>query len=143
MKTIRQVAEELDVSKQTIRNKIEELSLQKSLQKKGNQILLNDNQEKLIKNSLKKGSSKQKRQEKNEKINENFSPILIHFFQKEIEEKNNQIKMLQTALDQEQKLHSISQSKLSNLLIEMSNREEETKNEDNKRKSWWRHIFKD
>ena len=48
MKTINQIAKELGVSKQTIRNAIAKLGLQRNLQKNGNTFAIDENQEMLI-----------------------------------------------------------------------------------------------
>lgn len=47
-KTIRQIAEEIGVSKQAVRNQIAKLGLQSSLQKSGNQFAINKEQETTI-----------------------------------------------------------------------------------------------
>ena len=49
MKTIKQIADELGVSKQSIRNTIAKLGLQSALRKNGNSFAIDDNQESLIK----------------------------------------------------------------------------------------------
>lgn len=58
MKTIRQIADELGVSKTAVRKKIEKLGLWKDLQKSGNRIAINSTQEKLIKQAFLKAESK-------------------------------------------------------------------------------------
>ena len=49
MKTIKQIADELGVSKTAVRKKIENLGLRSSLRKNGNQFLIDEVQESLIK----------------------------------------------------------------------------------------------
>jgi len=49
MKTIKQIADELGVSKQSVRNTIAKLGLQTALRKNGNSFAIDDNQESLIK----------------------------------------------------------------------------------------------
>jgi predicted ArsR family transcriptional regulator len=52
MKTIKQIADEIGVSKQAIRNKIEKLGLQGKLAKNANQYEINAKQEKLIRQAF-------------------------------------------------------------------------------------------
>ena len=52
MKTIKQIADELGVSKTAVRKKIENLGLQSSLRKNGNQFAIDEIQEKLIKQAF-------------------------------------------------------------------------------------------
>lgn len=52
MQTILQLAKELNVSKQAIRNKINKLGLQNSLQKSGNKIMIDDDIKSVIINSF-------------------------------------------------------------------------------------------
>jgi len=51
MKTIKQIADEVGVSKQAIRNQIAKLGLQSSLRKNGNQFAIDEEQETAIKQS--------------------------------------------------------------------------------------------
>ena len=48
MKTIKQIADEIGVSKQAVRNQIANLGLQSSLRKNGNQFAIDEHQETLI-----------------------------------------------------------------------------------------------
>ena len=57
MKTIKQIADELGVSKTAVRNQIENLGLRSSLQKNGNQFAINETQESLIKSAFFKKES--------------------------------------------------------------------------------------
>ena len=52
MKTIRQIADELGVSKTAVHKKIANLGLRSSLQKNGNQFTIDEHQEKLIKSAF-------------------------------------------------------------------------------------------
>lgn len=52
MKTIKQIADEIGVSKTAVRKKIENLGLQSSLRKNGNQFAIDEEQEKLIKSAF-------------------------------------------------------------------------------------------
>ncbi len=52
MKTIKQIADDLGVSKQAVRNEIAKQKLQSTLQKNGNQFLADEKAEKLIKSAF-------------------------------------------------------------------------------------------
>lgn len=52
MKTIKQIADEIGVSKTAVRKKIENLGLQSSLRKNGNQFAIDEEQERLIKSAF-------------------------------------------------------------------------------------------
>lgn len=54
MKTIKEIAEELGVSKQAIRNKIEKLGLQSKVQTIGNKMFVNEKNENIIKSNFSK-----------------------------------------------------------------------------------------
>jgi len=101
-KTIREIAEEIGVSKQAIRNKIAKLGLQSSLQKNGNQLCVNEKQESLIKSAFKEKNTK-KTQTKNAKqfANENSVTLrLVDMLQDELQIKNKQIEELNKRLSE-------------------------------------------
>lgn len=52
MKTIKQIADEIGVSKTAVRKKIANLGLQSSLRKNGNQFAIGEEQERLIKSAF-------------------------------------------------------------------------------------------
>ena len=52
MKTIKQIADELGVSKTAVRNKIENLGLSEKMETNGNRIEVNERQERLIKSAF-------------------------------------------------------------------------------------------
>lgn len=58
MKTIKQVADEIGVSKTSIRNEIAKQGLQSSLRKNGNQFVIDENCEQLIKSAFKSRNEK-------------------------------------------------------------------------------------
>ena len=106
VKTIKQLSEELGISKTAINNKIEILGLRQYLQKQANQFVLNEQQENLIKSSF-----PQKRlgniQEKHPQIS---------LLKQQLQFKNNQIKELNACLagahkmiTQAQQLHQMDQ----------------------------------
>ena len=59
-KTIKQIADELGVSKTAVRKKIENLGLQSSLRKNGNQFAIEKEQEEIIKSTFSQNQTKTK-----------------------------------------------------------------------------------
>ena len=111
MKTIKQVADELGVSKTAVRKKIENLGLWSSLQKNGNQFVINEEQEKRIKSAFLECESETKTETSSQTETETVS-ALVSMLQKELEAKNEQIMHLQKLLDQEQQLRMVTEKKL-------------------------------
>lgn len=99
-KTIKQLADELGVSKQAVRDKIAKLGLHSTLQRKGNQLCISKAQEKLIKSAF----SPNQLQSKNANIlfeNSSESQTTLHLIsmlQNELDIKNKQIDELNARL---------------------------------------------
>lgn len=101
MKTIKQIASEIGVSKPAVRKKIEKLGLSDMLEINGNKFLINEECETLIKSAFFRNES-ETHLETNAKTanhesekNENLVSDLIAMLQKELETKNQQIEKLQ------------------------------------------------
>ncbi len=117
MKNIKTLAEEIGVSKQAIRNKIASLDLQSSLQKKGNQFLIDEDTENIIRDSFTDRVLKNDRTEPKE-TNEQESQTtlqLISMLKSELDQKNKQIAELQKIIDQEQQLRLVEHKRLLEL----------------------------
>ena len=134
MKTIKQLADELNVSKTTISKTIRKLKMQTKLQRLGNKFAISKVQESKIKSAL-----LEKNESKNANLNRKpndfeYDPIFL--LQKQLAEKEATIQSLLEKLDQEQKLHLITIQEKNKLQIEFSDLK---KNEDKKenKKSWW------
>ena len=121
MKTIRQVADEIGVSKTAIYKKIDNLGLRSKLSKKGNQFLIDENVESFIKSAFKeKKETESKTESKTETKSENQQVIdLIAMLQEELKIKNDQISALNAQLQQshelikhEQQLRAIAEQKV-------------------------------
>lgn len=161
MKTIKQIADELGVSKQTIRNEIAKLGLRSTLRKNANQFLVDEKQDKLIKSSFLDEKSQSKSQSKTQTLQSesqstlrNFSnkntsndviDTVIEMLKKEldiknkhIEEQANQIKELVKVIDQEQQLRLLDKQKIMEL--EQGKETEENSSED-KPKSFFERIM--
>lgn len=118
MKTIKQIADELGVSKTAVRKKIENLGLRSGLHKNGNQFVIDENQEKIIKLAF----SEYEAETKTETVS-----TLVSMLQRELDAKNEQIVHLQKLLDQEQQLRMVTEQKLLQI---------EDKQEEQPKKRW-------
>lgn len=132
MKTIKQIADELGVSKTAVRKKIENLGLRSSLQKNGNQFAIDENQERLIKSAFSE-SEAETRTETNSQTETETVSTLVSMLQRELDAKNEQIAHLQKLLDQEQQLRMVTEQKL--LQIEDKQEQEE---QPKKRWKFWK-----
>lgn len=114
MKTIKQIADELGVSKTAVRKKIENLGLQSSLRKNGNQFAIDETQERLIKQAFSSNQTETKNANQSQTANHEVSDLVsvletsINVLKAELEAKDRQIEKLQMLLDQEQQLHALT-----------------------------------
>lgn len=100
MKTIKQIADELGVSKTAVRNKIENLGLSEKMETNGNRIEVNERQERLIKSAF---SQKKSKTENVNKVSEKTETLrllsdMISTLTEQLQEKDKQIERLQEAL---------------------------------------------
>ena len=97
MKTIKQIADELGVSKTAVRNKIENLGLSEKMETNGNRIEVNERQERLIKSAF---SQKKSKTENVNKVSEKTETLrllsdMISTLTEQLQEKDKQIERLQ------------------------------------------------
>lgn len=123
-KTIKQIADELGVSKTAVRKKIENLGLQSSLRKNGNQFVIEKEQESLIKSAFSQNETKTKNA--NQVCENRLLLDLVSTLQKELDakdeqlrkkdiqlaEKDKQIENAQKIADQAQQLQAIAENKI-------------------------------
>lgn len=105
MKTIKQIAAEIGVSKPAVRKKIEKLGLSERLETNGNKFLIDEETENLIKSAFCRNKSETTLETNTEtepktvnhesETTENLVSDLIAMLQKELETKNHQIDKLQ------------------------------------------------
>lgn len=123
MKTVKEVSELLDVSKQTIHYHLKSLPSNLKVKKVGNKSLIDDNTIDYLKTILNKKTTKEatkfdeKSTNKSESLNNQHSSYIdkyIEHLESEIRQKNRQIDDLTIALKQEQSLNLNSQNILSN-----------------------------
>ena len=130
MKTIKQLADELNVSKTTISKLIRKLKLQTKLQKVGNKFAISKVQESKIKSALLEKNANLNRKQNDFECN----PIFL--LQKQLAEKEATIQSLLEKLDQEQKLHLVTIQEKNKLQIEFSDLKKNEEKKENK-KIWW------
>ena len=131
-KTIKQIADELGVSKTSVRKKIDNLGLRSSLQSNGNRFLIDEKQEGLIKAAFRGNKSQTKSETKTQTESETVSS-LISILQEELARKDAQIENLQKLLDQEQQLHMHTKQQLQ--LLEQ--KEDIIEEPEPTKKKWW------
>lgn len=107
MKTIQQLAYELNVSKTAIRKHIRKLGIENQLSKKGNRFLIDEHQEYLIRKSFSETEKETSSRSENSDVSE-----IVRVLEKQLDEKQRTIDSLQKLLDQEQQLHLLTQQKL-------------------------------
>ena len=123
-KTIKEIADELGVSKTAVRKKIANLGLQSGLRKNGNQFAIEKEQENMIKSafSKKQPSTKPSTSLQLETVNDAVVDVLLNQSEmlknelkiknKQIEELNKRLEENQKLLDQQQKLHAMAEQKI-------------------------------
>ena len=136
MKTIKQIADELGVSKTAVRKKIENLGLQSSLRKNGTQFASDKIQEKLIKQAFSGNETETKNANQSQTENHEVSDLVsvlhttISVLKAELEAKDRQIEKLQMLLDQEQQLHALTAQQIKEL-------PEQKEPDMTEEKKWW------
>lgn len=130
-KTIKQIADELGVSKTAVRKKIENLGLSEKVKTNGNRIEVDERQEKLIKSAF---SQKETKTANAKDVSEKSETLrllssMVSTLTEQLQEKDKQIERLQTELentqksvDQAQQLHAMTEQKIR--LLEQKEQEE-------------------
>lgn len=139
-KTIKQIADELEVSKTAVYKKIDNLGLRSSLRKIANQFTVDKTQEKLIKQAFLENQSQTKNANQVcENDNQSQTSLqLISMLQKELDIKNKQIEELNLRLaeahkmaEQAQQLHGADKA------LELKEAQEPKLLEEQKPKKRW------
>ena len=114
MKTIKQISDEIGVSKTAVRKKIDNLGLQTRLHKNGNQWLVDEMTENAVKSAFSKGQPETKAGTSSQTESETISALVsaLQSLQQQLEVKDEQIAYLQRLLDQQQQLQMIQQKPL-------------------------------
>lgn len=144
MKTIKQIADEIGVSKTAVRKKIENLGLSEKVKTNGNRIEVDERQEKLIKSAF---SQKETKTANVNEVSEKSETLrllssMVSTLTEQLQEKDKQIERLQTELenaqksaDQAQQLHAMTEQK-----IRLLEQKEQEQTEETEKKHWWK-IF--
>lgn len=144
-KTIKQIAEELGVSKTAVRKKIENLGLSEKVKTNGNRIEVDERQEKLIKSAF---SQKETKTANANEVSEKSETLrllssMVSTLTEQLQEKDKQIERLQTELenaqksvDQAQQLHAMTEQKIR--LLEQKEQEKTEEQEEIHKKPWWK-----
>jgi len=93
VKTIKQIADEVGVSKQAIRNQIAKLGLKSGLQKNGNQFAIDEEQETAIKQSFEKISQSENAKQTQSNLQTENDPlcIVVSVLQEQLRVKDEQL----------------------------------------------------
>lgn len=136
MKTIKELAEEIGVSKVAVQKKMERLNIKNKMVRDGNRLLIPEELEYTIKSSFNKYTTDNKTESDN-KQTDNMTETFIAILQKELEEKNKQIERLQNIINQEQQLRMVTEQKL--LALEDKEKTENTDKEP--KQGFWSRLF--
>ena len=141
-KTIKELADELHVSKQRIQQVIDKLPTSKKPKKTGNKFLLNPLIQKEIKKRILKKTTTEKQQ-----VGDNYSTTNDNNYFKTLEsqlnQKDKQIDKLQSLLDQQQILTLQANKKIEQLEYQSEEKEESvSQTEISEKKSWFSKLFK-
>ncbi|HBC4702403.1 DUF536 domain-containing protein [Staphylococcus aureus] len=151
MKTVKEVAEELSVSKTTIRNHLKNLPENLSVTKKGNVMYLDTDVEAFLKdkvqrvsdNFAKKGlQDKHNYEEKIEMLKERNEEIVSdnQYLRDQLKEKSKQIEKLSQLLDQQQQLQLHAHREVERIKEENQNMLE-MHQEEQENKGFWAKLF--
>ena len=134
-KTIKQLADELGVSKTAVNKKIDKLGLRKQLSQVGGKWFIPESVENTIKKSFSQAT-------KTDNVSDNQSEIVSSLLKqleekdRQIQEKDRQLEQVLKSLDQAQQLQAISEQKLK--LIEQKQSEEKEDDDESIKKKWWK-----
>lgn len=135
MKTIKQLADEIGVSKTAVNKKIDNLGLRNQLSKSENRWFIPESIENTIKESF---TGNHKKETVSDNQSETVSTI-ISTFQAQLEAKDKQIDRLQELLDHEQQLRMVVEQKL--LAIQDTQVEPDPVETEEPKRKWWQ-FFK-
>ena len=154
MKTIRQIADEIGVSKTAVNKQIANLGLRSGLRKNGNQFAIDEHQEALIKQAFSEKSqteienqSQTKTQTENHEVGDLVCVLqaTIDTLQGQLEVKDRQIAKLTEALVAAQQTAVAAQAlhagTIQQQLVAGEGEELQQERETVPRRSWWKRLF--
>ena len=135
--TIKELADELNVSKTAINKKIDETFKKKYVTKNGNRFVIDVSGQKVIKSMFKEVNTNQERKTNQEPV---FDLVCVlkenlERTEEQLKVKDNQIEALQKLLDQQQVLTLQANQKIEQL--EMN----QTESEEKGKLSFWQRLF--
>ena len=153
MKTIRQIADEIGVSKTAVSKQIANLGLRSGLQKNGNQFAIDERQEALIKQAfLEKSQTENANQSQTETQTENHEvgdlvcvlQATIDTLQGQLEVKDRQIEKLTEALGAAQQTAAAAQARHAGTSQQqlLSGEAEADQKEPEQKRGWFDRIFR-
>ena len=153
MKTIRQIADEIGVSKTAVSKQIANLGLRSGLQKNGNQFAIDERQEALIKQAfLEKSQTESANQSQTETQTENHEvgdlvcvlQAIIDTLQGQLEVKDRQIEKLTEALVAAQQTAAAAQALHAGTIQQqlLSGEAEADQQEPEQKRGWFDRIFR-
>ena len=146
MKTIRQIADEIGVSKTAVNKQIANLGLRSGLRKNGNQFAIDEHQEALIKQAFSEKSQTEienQSQTKSQTENHEVSDLVcvlqatIDTLQGQLEVKDRQIEQQAQTITR-QALHA---GTIQQQLVAGEGEELQQERETVPRRSWWKRLF--
>ena len=135
--TIKELADELNVSKTAINKKIDETFKEKYVTKNGNRFVIDVFGQKIIKSMFKDVNENQKRKP-NQELDFDLVCVLkenLERTEEQLKAKDNQIEALQKLLDQQQVLTLQANQKIEQLEMNQADFEEKEK------LSFWQRLF--
>lgn len=136
--TIKELADELNVSKTAINKKIDETFKEKYVTKNGNRFVIDVFGQKIIKSMFKDVNENQKRKP-NQELDFDLVCVLkenLERTEEQLKAKDNQIEALQKLLDQQQVLTLQANQKIEQLEMNQAESEEKEK------LSFWQRLFR-
>ncbi|MDS0998471.1 HTH domain-containing protein [Staphylococcus epidermidis] len=151
MKTIKELSEEMNVSKTTIRNHLKNLPENLSVTKKSNVVQIDSDVEAFLKDKVQRVSNNfaQKGLKKEHVLNERIEMLKERneeitqdnqYLREQLKEKSKQIENLSRIADQQQQLQLYSQQELERIKKEEQQRIE-MQQEEQENKGFWARLF--
>lgn len=147
MKTVKQIAGEIGVSKQAIFKKIDNLGLRQRLSKVNNQWLIDESVENTIKSVFSATNKTPTGLQTDSQLVDGLVAMLrneLEVKNKQIDELNNRLAESQRLLDQQQQLNAIAEQKIR-LLEEKKEEQEEQQEEQNQeseaKETFWHRLW--
>lgn len=148
-KTIKELADELNVSKTAINKKLNANLKRKHFSKIANKFVIDEEGQNIIKSMFQEVKSTTKNDNHQQENSETENLKVVDFFHEQIvikdeqlKEKDKQIEKLQSLLDQQQILTLQANKKIETLEYNSEKKEEEKPTKNNEKRNWFSRVFK-